>query len=95
MSKWCIFFFFPHAGHKFVIISLMRDMQWVSSGRDKKNTHTQKQRISDNLFDPRFELPLKQNPKSGPKKLMKLRIAASSGSANPLKFRSESEIQAK
>ena len=59
---------------------------------DKKKiySHTQKQRIYDDRSDPRSKLPHEQSKKSGPKKSMKPRTAAILGSANPLKFRSES-----
>ena len=46
-------------------------------------------------WDPRSELPNKQNPKSGPKIWIKPRSAVIIGSADPLKFRSESTIRAK
>ena len=63
---------------------------------DKKiYSHTQKQRFSDDRSDLRSELPREKNKKSGPKKSMKPRTAAILGSANTLKFRSESQIWVK
>lgn len=76
-------YYFPDAWHA------------VSLVRDKKKSRNNAFLTFVQIHDPRSELPDKQNPKSGPKKLIEPRTAAISGSENPLKFRSESEIRAK
>ena len=76
-------YYFPDAWHAESLV------------RDKEIHILTKQRIFDDRSDPQSELPHKQIPKSGPKKLTKPRTVAISESANPLKFCSKSEIRAK
>ena len=54
-----------------------------------------KVRFPGESWDPRSEVPNNQNPKSGPIIWIKPRSAVIIGSADPLKFRSESRIRAK
>ena len=71
MSKWCIFFLFPLAGHSALLFHLYVTCRKSRLWQKKKNiySHTQKQRISEDRSDLRSELPREQNKKSGPKKI--------------------------
>jgi len=74
------------------VFQIIFSTAWHLAHRRSKR---EKVRFPGKRWDPRSELPNNQNPKSEPKNWIKPRSAVVIGSADPLKFRSESTIRAK
>ena len=74
------------------VFQIIFSTAWHLAHRRSKR---EKVRFPGKRWDPWSELPNNQNPKSQPKNWIKPRSAVVIGSADPLKFRSESRIRAK